>query len=211
MKQVAVSIHATENFTADILKGLEGFDYIHVDVMDGKFVNNTNNNLSVFKTLKETYDIPIIAHLMVINPFDYIKKIVNFIDIFLFHFEINSDKINIIEEIRKENKRVGFAINPETPISEIIPFLEKIDLVLIMSVNPGWSGQKFIPNTIIKVNRLANYKKKHNFMIDIDGGINPTNAKLLNNTDILSSASTILEAKDPNKIIKLLKESDEIS
>ena len=211
MKQVAVSIHATENFTADILKGLEGFDYIHVDVMDGKFVNNTNNNLSVFKTLKETYEIPIIAHLMVINPFDYIKKIVNFIDIFIFHFEINSDKVNIIEEVRKENKRVGFAINPETHISEIIPFLEKIDLVLIMSVNPGWSGQKFIPNTIKKVNRLAKYKKKHNFMIDVDGGINPTNAKLLNNTDILSSASTILEAKDPNKIIKLLKESDENS
>ena len=158
MKQVAVSIHATENFTADILKGLEGFDYIHVDVMDGKFVNNTNNNLSVFKTLKETYEIPIIAHLMVINPFDYIKKIVNFIDIFIFHFEINSDKVNIIEEVRKENKRVGFAINPETHISEIIPFLEKIDLVLIMSVNPGWSGQKFIPNTIIKVNTFAKYK-----------------------------------------------------
>ncbi len=209
MKHVAVSIHAIENFTADILKGLEGFDYIHVDVMDGKFVNNTNNNLSVFKTLKETYEIPIIAHLMVINPFDYIKKIVNFIDFFLFHFETNSDKTKIIEEVRKENKKVGFAINPETCISEIIPYLEKIDLVLIMSVNPGWSGQKFIPNTIIKVNRLAKYKKKYNFMIDVDGGINPKNAKLLKNTDILSSASTILQAKDPNKIIELLKESDE--
>ena len=208
MKQVAVSIHATKNFTVDILKGLEGFDYIHVDVMDGKFVNNTNNNLSVFKTLKETYEIPIIAHLMVINPFDYIKKIVNFIDIFLFHFEINGDKANIIDEVKKKNKKVGFAINPETCISEIIPYLEKIDLVLIMSVNPGWSGQKFIPNTIKKVNRLAKYKKKYNFMIDVDGGINPTNAKLLKNTDILSSASTILQAKDPNKIIELLKESD---
>ena len=208
MKKIAVSIHATDNFTADILKDLEGLDYVHVDVMDGKFVNNTNNNLNVFKILKEAYDIPIIAHLMVINPFEYIKKIVNCIDIFLFHFEVDNDKTKIIKEVKNKHKKVGFAINPETKISEIIPYLEKIDLVLIMSVNPGWSGQKFIPNTINKVNSLAEYKKKYDFLIDVDGGINPTNAKLLNNTDILSSSSSILHAKNPNKIIKLLKESD---
>ncbi|NVM34394.1 MAG: ribulose-phosphate 3-epimerase [Candidatus Lokiarchaeota archaeon] len=208
MKKVAVSIHATENFTTDILKGLESYDYIHVDVMDGKFVNNTNNNLNVFKALKKIYKTPIIAHLMVINPFDYIKKIIKFIDIFLFHFETNNDKANIIKEIRNENKKVGFAINPETHISEIISYLEKIDLVLIMSVNPGWSGQKFIPETVNKVNQLAEYKKNYNFLIDVDGGINLTNAKLLKKTDILSSSSTILHAKNPNKIIKLFKESD---
>ena len=208
MKKVAVSIHATNDFTVDILNGLKGFDYIHVDVMDGRFVNNTNNNLNVLKTLKETYDIPIIAHLMVINPFDYIEKVINFIDIFLFHFEIDNDKTNVIEEVRKNYKKVGFAINPETDISEIIPYLENIDLVLIMSVNPGWSGQKFKPYTIKKVNKLAEYKKKYDFMIDVDGGINLKNAKLLKNADILSSSSTILHAKNPNKMIKLLKESD---
>ncbi len=209
MKQVAVSIHATKNFTADILNALEGFDYIHVDVMDGKFVNNTNNNLNVFRTLKETYEIPIIAHLMVINPFDYIIKIVNFIDIFLFHFEINNKKTDIIEEIKKKGKKVGFALNPYTDISKIIPYLKTIDIVLIMSVNPGWSGQKFIPKTVSRVNLLAEFKKKHNFMIDVDGGINLTNAKLLKNTDILTSSSTILKAKDPNRIIELLKGIDE--
>ncbi|MFW9988663.1 MAG: ribulose-phosphate 3-epimerase [Candidatus Odinarchaeota archaeon] len=208
MKKIAISIHAKENFTSDILKGIDGFDYIHVDVMDGKFVNNTNSNLDVFKALKETYENPIIAHLMVVNPFDYIKKIVDFIDIFLFHYETDSDKNLLIEEIRKKNKKIGFALNPETPISEIVPFLEKIDLVLIMSVNPGWSGQKFLLDSIRKVNELAKYKKKHNFIIDIDGGINPTNAKLLENTDILSSSSAILNAKNPNDIIKQLKDSD---
>lgn len=208
MKKIAISIYAQDNFTSDILKGLEGFDYIHVDVMDGKFVNNTNNNLNAFKALKETYEKPIIAHLMVVNPFDYIRKIVNFIDIFLFHYETNNDKNSIIEVIRKENKKVGLAINPETSISEIVPFLEKIDLVLIMSVNPGWSGQKFLLDSIKKVNKLAKYKKKYNFIIDIDGGINPTNAKLLENTDILSSSSAILNAKNPNEIIKQLKDSD---
>ncbi|MFX1363434.1 MAG: ribulose-phosphate 3-epimerase [Promethearchaeota archaeon] len=208
MKKIAISIHATKNFSPDILKGLEGYDYIHVDVMDGKFVNNTNNNLNVFKTLKETYDIPIIAHLMVMNPLDYIEKIVNFIDIFLFHFEINNDKHKLIELIKKKNKKVGFAINPETQISEILSFLDKIDLILIMCVNPGWAGQKFITNSIQKVNKLAEFKKNYNFMIDVDGGINLTNAKLLKNTDILSSSSTILKAKNSNKMIKLLKESD---
>ena len=107
MKKVAVSIHATENFTVDILKGLKNYDYIHVDVMDGKFVNNTNNNLNVFKTLKKIYGTPIIAHLMVINPFDYIKKIINFIDIFLFHFETNNDKANIFEQIKNKIKKLA--------------------------------------------------------------------------------------------------------
>jgi len=208
MKKIAVSIHATDDFSADILKDLEGFDYIHVDVMDGKFVNNTTNNLDVFKTLKETYETPIIAHLMVINPIEYVAKIVSLIDIFLFHFEIDNDKTSIIEEVKSKQKKVGIAINPETKISKIIPFLEKIDLVLIMSVNPGWSGQKFLPVTIKKLNKLAEYKRKYDFLIDVDGGINPTNAKLLKNTDILSSSSSILHAKNPNKIIKLLKESD---
>jgi len=209
MKKIAVSVHAIEDFNVDILEGIEGFDYIHVDVMDGKFVNNTNNNLDVFIALKEVYNTSIIAHLMVINPFDYIKKIIDFIDIFLFHFEIDGSKTVIIEEIRKKGKKVGIAINPDTDISRIIPYIEMIDLVLIMSVNPGWSGQNFIPNIIDKVNQLAEYKKKYNFLIDVDGGINPSNAKQLKNTDILTSSSAILKAKNPNKTIKLLKESDE--
>jgi len=209
MKKIAVSIHAIDDFTVDILKGLEGFDYIHVDVMDGIFVNNTNNNLNVFKILKEAYEIPIIAHLMVINPINYIEKIVHYVDIFLFHIETDNDKTKIIKEVRKKHKKVGFAVNPETHISEVLPYLKNVDLVLIMSVNPGWSGQKFIPNTIEKVNILAEYKMKHDFLIDVDGGINLENAKLLKKTDILSSSSAILKAKNPNNTIKLLKESDE--
>ncbi len=209
MKKIAVSIHAINNFTMDILKGLEGFDYIHVDFMDGIFVNNECKNLDVFQKIKETYDIPIIAHLMVINPFDYIKKIINHIDVFLFHFEIDRDKNVIIKEIRSYNKKVGLAINPKTDIEEIKPYFNKIDLILIMSVKPGWSGQKFLMSSVEKINKLANYKKKYNFLIDIDGGINLTNAKLLKNTDILTSSSTILKSKNPNKIIKLLKFSDE--
>jgi len=209
MKKIAVSIHAIENFTKDILKGIEGFDYIHVDFMDGLFVNNECKNIEVFQKVKQTYDVPIIAHLMVINPFDYIEKIINYIDIFLFHFETNNEKNVIIKKVKNYNKKVGLAINPKTDVDEIKPYFNKIDLILVMSVNPGWSGQKFLISSVEKVNRLAHYKSKYYFLIDIDGGINLTNAKLLKNTDIITSSSTILKAKDPNKIIKLLKFSDE--
>ena len=209
MKKIAVSIHAIEDFTLNIIKDLKDFDYIHVDVMDGKYVNNINNNLNVFGLLKETYNTPIIAHLMVINPIDYIEKIIRDIDIFLFHLEIPNDIKATIEEVRNYNKKVGLAINPETKISKIIPYLKEIDLVLVMSVYPGLSGQKFIPNTVKKVNHLAKLKKNYNFIIDVDGGINLINAKLLKNADLLTSSSTILKAKDPNKIIKSLRKSDE--
>ena len=177
--------------------------------MDGKFVNNTNINLDAFKVLSENYKTPIIAHLMVINTIDYIDKIIDYIDYFLFHFENDEDKLAIIKEVKAKNKKVGIAINPDTKISEIVPYLDKIDIVLVMSVFPGWSGQKFIEKTIEKINTLAEYKNKFNFKIDVDGGINLENAKMLKNTDILSSASTILKAKDPNTIIYALKNSDE--
>ena len=147
MKKVAISIHAIENFKPEIIENLTGFDYIHVDIMDGKFVNSKNDNLSILRILKEISNTPIIVHLMVINPFDYIKKIIDNIDIFLFHFEIDEDINEIIKEVRSYNKQVGIAINPETRISEIIQYLNHIDLVLIMSVHPGWSGQKFLQDT----------------------------------------------------------------
>ncbi|MHA1491056.1 MAG: ribulose-phosphate 3-epimerase [Promethearchaeota archaeon] len=209
MKKVALAIHAIENFRPNIVKGLKGLDFIHVDVMDGKFVKNKNINLETFKILNENFNTPIIAHLMVLNPFDYIEKIINYIDIFLFHVEINENKFKIIKEVKLSDKEVGLVINPSTNITELIPYLDLIDIVLIMSVNPGFSGQKFIPETIGKVNELAKYKKEYNFKIAVDGGINVENAKKLTNADILNSSSTILNANDPNLVIESLKRSDQ--
>ena len=104
MKKVAISLHATENFDPYIIKDLKGLDYIHVDCMDGKFVNNKQNNLGIFKSLKENYNIPIIAHLMVRNPLDYFEKIIKFIDVFMFHFESDGNIEPIIEIVRNHNK-----------------------------------------------------------------------------------------------------------
>ena len=206
MKKIAVAVHANLSFNLDPLEGLVGLDYIHIDVADGKFSPVINLDLDLFRIIKEKYDIPIIAHLMVNNPFDFIDKIIDYIHIFTFHYEIKGDKKALINELKNRKKKVGLAIDPETTIAEITPYLDLVDLVLVMSVYPGWSGQKFIPHSIEKVNQLAVLKKKHAFIVDIDGGINLTNANQLN-VDILSSTSTILNAKDPNKVIDLLKYS----
>ncbi|MFX1296907.1 MAG: ribulose-phosphate 3-epimerase [Promethearchaeota archaeon] len=208
MKKIGVAIHAIDNFNPEIIKGLKNIDFIHVDIMDGKFVNNLNLNLESFKILKNYTNIPILAHLMVINPLDYIEQIIDYIDGFLFHFESDGDKLLIINKIKKKDKEVGIALNPDTDIIEIVPYLNLIDSVLIMSVNPGWSGQKFIPQSVQKVNKLAELKKNHRFSIIIDGGIDCENAKQLANVDILCSSSTILNAEDPNSIIQSLKRSD---
>ena len=207
MKKIAVAVHANLNFNLDPLERLVGLDYMHVDVADGKFTPVKNLDLDVIRILKERYDIPIIAHMMVVDPENYIDDIIKDVDIFTFHYEINGDKTVIINDIKRRNKLVGIAINPDTNISKIVPYLKLIDLVLVMSVYPGESGQKFIPDSIEKLKILASYKKKYTFLIDIDGGINTENAKGLN-FDILSSTSAILNAEDPNLVIKLLKHSN---
>ena len=207
MKKIAVSIHARKNLNPDLIKDLDGLDYIHVDVADGNFANVKHSNLDTFRLLKENYNIPIIAHMMVVNPFDYIDKILEYLHTFTFHLEIKGNKWLIINEVKNRGKNIGIAINPNTKISEIIPYLDAIDLVLVMCVHPGRSGQKFMPQSIDRVNRLTVYKKDYDFEIEVDGGINLENAEKLN-ADILSSTSTILNSNTPNTIIQLLKSSE---
>ena len=207
MKKIAVAVHANHDFNLDSLDGLIGLDYMHVDVADGQFTTVRNLDLDIFHIVKEKYDIPIIAHMMVVDPENFIDEIIDYVNIFTFHYEINKNKNMIIKKIKERNKLVGMALKPDTNVSNIVPYLDLIDLVLVMSVYPGKSGQKFIPTSIEKVNALVLYKKKHDFLIDIDGGINTENAKGLN-VDILSSTSTILNAEDPNLVIELLKHSN---
>ena len=208
MKKVAVALHATNDFDINQIKNLENLDYIHIDVMDGKFVDNIMLNLDIFQALKENFEIPIIVHMMVEDPLYYLDKIIDYIDAFLFHKEIQFSISKIIEAVKTHKKKVGLVINPPTEVSSLLPYLNQLDLVLIMGVNPGWSGQKFIDSTIEKVNELSRCKKEFNFEIDVDGGVNLENASELSNADILSSSSTILKAENPNQIILLLKNSD---
>ncbi|MBN1801155.1 MAG: ribulose-phosphate 3-epimerase [Candidatus Lokiarchaeota archaeon] len=208
MRHVSASVHAVDNFDSDIIRGL-GVDYVHVDVFDGLFCENKQDNLNCFKILKKATKVPIIAHMMVVDPINYVDRIIEDIDIFEFHFESKGDKELIINSVKSYNKMIGIVLNPDTPISVIEPFLDNMDIVLIMSVFPGYSGQKFIPETIRKVKELVEYKKKYDFLIEVDGGINLENSRKLHGVDILCSASTIFNSKDPNDTIELLKQSDE--
>jgi ribulose-phosphate 3-epimerase len=204
MKKVALAVHANKNFDLEKINYLSGLDYIHIDVSDGNFTHVKNLDLEVFRVIKSMTDTPLIAHLMVLNPLRFLDKIIDFVEIYTFHVEIELDIEDIIKEIKKKKKLVGIAIKPNTPIAKILPFLDEIDLVLVMSVYPGESGQKFIKETVQKVQNLASYQNDHQFLIDVDGGINIENAKLLK-ADIVSSTSTILNATDPNLIISSLK------
>jgi ribulose-phosphate 3-epimerase len=204
MKKVALAVHANNNFSLEIINNLHGLDFIHVDVADGKFTEVRNLDLDVFRTIKSMTDTSLIAHMMVRTPLKFLDKISDFVEIYTFHVEVANEIESIITEIRKRKKLVGIAINPNTPISKVIPYLDEIDLVLVMSVYPGKSGQKFIVDTVQKVQHLSAYQQSHEFLIDVDGGINVENSKLLK-ADIVSSTSSILNAPDPNLIIKLLK------
>lgn len=206
MKKVALAVHANKDFDLECLTHLRGLDYIHVDVADGAFTHVKNLDLEIFEIIKTKTDTPLIAHMMVLDPLKFMEKIIDFVEIFTFHIEIEEKAEVIIEEVKKKKKLVGIAIKPDTPLAKVIPILDKIDLVLIMSVYPGESGQKFIVNTIQKVQDLFAYRKDRNFLIDVDGGINTENAGLLN-ADIISSTSTILNSNDPNLVIELLKKN----
>ena len=196
------------------IKRLEegGADLIHVDVMDGHFVPNLTIGPPVIKALRNYSTLPFDVHLMISPVHKYIKDYAESgADIITIHPEATDDLKLSVNLIKKLNKKVGLSLNPDTPIDKIKKFLSSIDLVLIMSVYPGFGGQKFIPNVIDKIKELKNNKKKQNmkFDIEVDGGINFDNSKLLieAGANILVSGTTIFKNNNGNikKNIETLK------
>lgn len=180
-------------------------DYIHIDTMDGNFVNNyqipIEEILQLEKETKKKLDI----HLMVNDPLKYISQLENKkIEYITFHIEIKQNINEIINQIKKLNYKVGIAINPTTKIETIIPYLNIIDLILIMSVEPGKGGQKFIENTINKAVQLKKINKK--ITIEMDGGINNINIKNIKPyIDIAVVGSYITNNNNYNEAINNLK------
>jgi len=189
-----------------------GADLIHVDVMDGHFVPNITIGPEVIKDLKKYTSLPFDVHLMISPVHKYIKNFAEAgADIITIHPESTDNLIETINEIKKFGKKAGVSLNPKTPIEKVLPVLGLIDLVLIMSVNPGFGGQKFMPETLEKVKILRREidTKKLKAQIEMDGGINFENAKIAikAGVDILVSGTTIFKENGGNlkKNIQLLK------
>jgi len=189
-----------------------GADMIHVDVMDGHFVPNLTIGPPVIKALKKQSSMIFDVHLMISPVHKYIKDYADAgADIITIHPEATEDLSSSILEIKKFKKKVGISLNPKTKIDVILNFLNQIDLILIMSVNPGFGGQKFMPEVLNKVRELKKIQreKKLNFDIEIDGGINFDNSKTVIDAgvNILVSGTTIFKSNngDIKKNIELLK------
>lgn len=168
-------------------------DYMHYDVMDGNFTESKTPSLIGFNVEK-----PKDVHLMVTELKEYIDLYSSINPLFItFHVEATNDVMNYIDYIKSKGIKVGLALNPETSVDEVIPYLEYIDMVLVMSVKPGKGGQEFIDVTD-KINELYSYRKDNNlnYLIEVDGGINDKTATLLNKADILVSGSYITDSND---------------
>ena len=187
-------------------------DLIHIDVMDGHFVPNITIGPEVINKLRKYTSLPFDVHLMISPVHNFIKNFADAgADIITIHPEATNDLENSIKKIKSYNKKVGISLNPETPLDKLNNVLDKIDLVLIMSVNPGFGGQKFIENTLNKIKklRLKIDQLKLKVEIEVDGGINFENSKSIikAGADILVSGSTIFKGNNGNikKNIETLK------
>ena len=217
MKKIQISpsiLSADFSQLGNEIKRLEegGADMIHVDVMDGHFVPNLTIGPPVIKALRKHCSLKFDVHLMISPVHKYIESYAEAgADIITIHPEATDNMKSSILKIKQLNKKVGVSLNPESKIDLILDFLDKIDLVLIMSVNPGFGGQKFMPEVLEKIKKLRKIQNERNlnFDIEIDGGINFENCKkaIDAGANILVSGTTIFKSNDGDikKNINLLK------
>lgn len=212
MAKVAPSILSADfsKLGADVQEICEfGADYIHVDVMDGAFVPNISFGAGVMKSLNNVATIPYDVHLMIEDPDRYIEDFVTpnteFITV---HQEACRHLDRTIQHIHSTGVKAGVALNPATPIVMMEDVLDKVDMILIMSVNPGFGGQKFIPRALEKIRRLDEIRKAngYDFVIEVDGGVNLQNCEELKSvgTDILVAGSAVFKAESRKEAIAVL-------
>lgn len=196
------------NLEKDIDKVLPYTDYLHIDVMDGRFVPNISIGIPVVKSLKKKYQVPFDVHLMIIEPEKYIEPFVKAgADLITFHVEATENVKKVIDLIHSYNLKAGLSIKPKTPVSVIEKYLPDLDLVLVMSVEPGFGGQEFMESAVSKIDKLKELKEKchYQYLIEVDGGINDKTANKCHNADILVSGSYIFDSTDVKDAIDKLR------
>ncbi len=188
----------------------DNVSYIHVDVMDGDFVPNITFGPKFIKDFRKYYPNNVFdVHLMISNPYNYIKDFAQAgSDIITFHYESKSNVLDTINEIKKYEKKVGLSIKPNTNVSEIEKFLPYVDLVLVMSVEPGFGGQSFMPSCISKIELLNKLRKEnnYNYEIEVDGGINDKTVEYVKNAgvDVVVAGSYIMNSENKVERINVL-------
>jgi len=195
--------------SADLLKleiqvreiEMNGADYIHVDIMDGHFVPNITFGPVIVQTLKRITALPMDVHLMISEPDKYIKEFADVgADIVTVHQETCTHLHRTIQLIKDNGAKAGVSLNPATEVSTIKTIASDLDLILLMTVNPGFGGQKFIKSVLGKIEELRNLKEKNNykFEIEVDGGVNPETAKLVAKAgaEVLVAGSAIFKQPD---------------
>ncbi len=193
----------------EMLNGSE-CDWIHCDVMDGNFVPNISFGMPVLKAIQRHARKPLDVHLMIEGPDRYVNAFRDCgADVLTVHHENNRHLHRVLGQIRQAGMKAGVSINPATPPEQLSEVLDMVDLVLVMSVNPGFGGQSFIENTYSKIIRLARMRQRqHNqFVIEVDGGVNADNASKLfeAGADVLVAGSAVFKAEDPSAMIAKLK------
>ena len=183
-----------------------GADYIHIDVMDGEFVSNKTEGLEMLKRSNSATNLPLDTHLMVEDPLNWIEDFLES-DIITFHIEaVDEETANkIIEELHEKEVKVGISIKPDTSIEEILPYIDKIDMVLVMTVEPGMGGQKLIPECLEKVKELREIAP--DIDIEVDGGINLENIEKVKQAgaNIIVAGTSIFKAEDRKHVIERLR------
>jgi len=209
--KVAASVLSADfSRLSEEIRALEAADIIHLDLMDGHYVPNLSFGYPLVQCIRKLTDKDLDAHLMVSNPDAYIERLAAIgVQWISFHQETVYHPHRMIQQIRALGIKAGLAINPGTPVESLSALLQDLDFVLVMSVNPGYSAQEFIPSVIAKIQHLHELRKTVNpgLLIEVDGGVKGNNAELLRQAgaDILVSASYIFGSKDYSGAINSLK------
>ena len=192
-----------------------GASYLHLDVMDGVFVPNISFGIPVIESLRKISDLTFDVHLMIVDPIRYIDAFANAgADLITFHYESCDDPLAVIRAIKAKGLRAAISIKPATPAELLFPLLEELDMVLVMTVEPGFGGQKLIPETITKVRQLRTEANRRGLNLDIqvDGGINADNLPLLTEAgaNVIVAGSAIFRAADPVAVVNAMKAQAEV-